>query len=130
MKPLSDYHVWLEAPKGTQAIFRQVLIQSAGLKSASVLYAYATSVIVISRLPEMVREGLDSEAGGLGMLLLHSQLETRRDLLWYGMERVSDLPSQIAHLSGQLFISRTYRIVSGGKPMMLINERFPLGIEN
>ncbi|HEC83971.1 MAG TPA: DUF98 domain-containing protein [Thioploca sp.] len=32
-------------------------------------------------------------------------------------------------LTGKDFLSRTYRIIVGGKPIMLINERFPLHLQ-
>ena len=124
-RPLSAYHIWLEAPRGAEAIFREVIIQAGGLNAPPTFYAYATSIIVIDRLPRLVRDGLNGEGKGLGALLLRSQVETRRDLLWYGLERMETLPSQIAHRVGEPFISRTYRIVAHGAPMMLINERFP-----
>ena len=73
----------------------------------------------------MVR-GLDVEPAGLGRILLNSQLENRREVLWYGREQMADLPEAISVLTGHDFLSRTYRIIVGGQPMMLISEKFPM----
>ena len=126
IQPLSADHVWLEAPEGTAVIARQVLLRG---KRSSVPYAYAVSLIVSDRLPDVIKQGLETEGEGLGHLLLHSKLEIRREMLWYGMEYVEDLPETICHLAGKAFINRTYRIIAGRLPMMLINERFPLSYE-
>jgi len=126
VQSLSADHVWLEAPEGAAVIARQVLLRG---KRSSVLYAYAVSLIVSDRLPDEIKQGLETEDEALGHLLLRSKLEIRRELLWYGMEYVEDLPEAICHLAGKGFINRTYRIIVGGLPMMLINERFPLSCE-
>ncbi len=65
------------------------------------------------------------EPAGLGRILLNSQLENRREVLWYGREQVADLPEAIEVYTGNDFISRTYRIIVGNQPIMLINEKFP-----
>ena len=74
-----------------------------------------------------MRALLQDENGSLGRILLDHRLETRRDVLWYGREPLQDLPDAIRHLVGRDVISRTYRIILGGQPVMLINEKFPAG---
>ena len=119
---------WLEVPRGTGVIARHVILQTerrAGRPPT--IHVYATSLIVLNRTPPVIREGLALESEGLGKLLQHSGLETRRDLLWCGLERPKDLPAVLGHLEGKPFLTRTYRIVADGQPIMLINEKFPLG---
>jgi chorismate-pyruvate lyase len=58
--------------------------------------------------------------------LNQNRLETYRDILWYGREHLTSLPAAIANIAGQAFISRTYRIIARGKPLMIINEKFPM----
>ncbi len=65
------------------------------------------------------------ELGGIGQVLLDSQIENRREILWCSREQIADLPEAIRCLTGADFISRTYRIIAGGQPVMLINEKFP-----
>ena len=122
--PTND--AWLDAERGTEIVARQVILQTGrrdGQQPA--VHAYATSNIVLDRIPQTVREGLTLKGQGLGQLLQRSGLETRRDLLWWGLERLTDLPETLLHLEGKSFLSRTYRIVAHGYPLMLINEQFP-----
>ena len=120
---LQQEHVWLAAAAGTSVIARQVLLR--GRYSATV-YAYAVSLLLVDRLPADVLRGLDLEPSGLGRILLNSQLENRREILWYGRETIADLPESIEIHTGNRFISRTYRIRVGNRPIMLINEKFPI----
>jgi chorismate-pyruvate lyase len=114
---------WLEAAAGTPVIARQVLLR--GRRSAR-LYAYAVSLLLPARLPTIFTDDLAVEAGGLGKVLLHSHIENRRDMLWYGCESSRSLPADLRAELGPELLSRTYRILTGGCPAMLINEKFPM----
>ena len=123
---LSTDHVWLDAEKGTEVVFRQVVLQTERNEGQQpTVHAYATSIIVLDRIPQIIREGLTVKGQGLGRLLQHSGLESRRDLLWWGLKRPKDLPEALADLEGKPFLSRTYRVVTDGQPIMLINEHSP-----
>jgi hypothetical protein len=101
---LSADHVWLDAPKDTAVVTRQVLLQSHSLSKqgaakmgvvdmksliedcvsggegeAPTFYAYAVSLIVLDRLPEIIKQGLEVEGEGLGKLLacIVSSLQSR-----------------------------------------------------
>ncbi len=121
-RELEADHPWLEVPRGTRVIAREVLLLG---KQSRVFHAYAASLLVVDRLPARVREDLKVNPGGIGRVLLDHQLETRREVLWYGRERMDVLPAEVEPLSDGRFLSRTYRVISG-KPMMMINEKFPL----
>lgn len=126
-RTLHNEHNWLALPTGGNIIAREVVLQSPSTEFQTPrIHAYAVSQIVYERLPESVVKGVDAGIDGLGVLLKHSRLETRRDLLWWGIERATGLPSSIAYYEGQPFLCRTYRIVSNGNPLMLITEKFPL----
>lgn len=126
-RKLYNKHNWLEMPTGGNIIAREVVLQTPSTDNQKPkIHAYAVSQIVYERLPQSVLEELDQGINGLGVLLHHSQLETRRDLLWWGVERVTGLPSAIAFFEGIPFLCRTYRIVANGFPLMLITEKFPL----
>ena len=120
-------HIWLDAEKGTEIVARQVMLQT-GKKDNQypTLHVYATSTIVLDRIPQTIREGLMLNGQGLGHLLQRSGLETRRDLLWWGLKRPQNLPEALAHLKDKPFLIRTYRVVADGRPLMLINEQSPL----
>ena len=124
---LPTEHTWLQLPAGAEVISRQVVLQTHSQEESSpTIHTYADSLIVLQRLPTSILNGLKSDKQGLGGLLRCSGLETRRELLWCGIEVLTDLPSAIAHLEGEKFISRTYRVFANQKPLMLINEKFPL----
>ena len=126
-RTLDIEHAWLELPIGDPVVTREVVLQTpaTGMQDPQI-HAYAISHIVYQRLPSSVMEGLKARAGGLGALLQRTIWETRRDLLWWGIERATDLPDTIGHLESKPFLSRTYRVVAKKEPLMLITEKFPL----
>ena len=124
---LSTKHRWLQLPAGVDIISRQVVLQTHTQNTSSpIIHTYATSLIAPQRLPQSLLDGLTTDKQGLGGLLQRSGLETRRELLWCGIEILTDLPSAVGHLEGKTFISRAYRVFANEEPLMLINEKFPL----
>lgn len=124
---LSTEHTWLQLPAGAGVISRQAVIQThLQEESSPIIHTYADSLIVPQRLPQSFMDELGSDKQGLGGLLPRSGLETRRELLWCGIETLTDLPSAITHLEGEKFISRTYRMLANQEPLMLISEKFRL----
>ncbi len=117
---------WLDARAGTEVAIREVLIEGV---PSNTLYLYAHSRIVLDRLPEAVRRRLEIQGEGLGRVLNDHRLETRRELLWFGREHVPSLPPAVAERTGPDFITRTYRIIGGGKPLVVITERMPASLE-
>ena len=123
---LPDEQIWLKLHAGEEVISRQVVLQTHSQDAPSpIIHTYADSLIVPRRLTQSLLDGLASDKQGLGGLLRRSGLETRRELLWCGIETLTDLPSAIAHLEGETFINRTYRVFTDQEPLMLINEKFP-----
>ena len=122
--PIEDH--WLEAAAGEAVLVRQVLLKG---ESSGTIYAYAVSVLVPARLPDELMSGLEDLDSSLGRALLTHRLESRREVLWFGRERLQDVPDPVKEWAGVDFVSRTYRIISGGLPIMLISERFPAGRE-
>ncbi len=127
---LPDGHIWLELSCSGEVVFREVLLQTpAAAGQSQRIHAYAVSEIVPHRLPKYLWDGVTSGKQGLGRLLLTSRLETRRELLWWGVEQGVNLPDVIKPLESESFLSRTYRIVADGIPLMLITEKFPLKVD-
>ncbi len=118
----ADHH-WLEAQAGALTVHRRVMLLGRETKR---LYAYAESLIVCDRLSSPIKQGLEKEPGGLGRILLDSELESRREGLWYGRERLTDLPEPVQMMFDGDFLTRAYRLVAGGVPLMMITERFPI----
>lgn len=127
MQTLPTNDAWLNVESETEVVARQVILQTERQGSQQpTIHAYATSIIVLDRIPEIIREGLTLKGQGLGQLLQRSGLETRRDLLWWGLKRPKSLPEALVHLEGKPFLSRSYRVVASGHPIMLISEQSPL----
>lgn len=119
---LGDDHQWLDAPRGARIIHRQSMLVG---QSTGRLRAYAESLIAVERLSPGMQRSLDTEPGGLGKILFDSGIETRREGLWFGRELLTDMPTPVAALCDGDFLTRTYRVISGGAPLMMITERFP-----
>ncbi len=122
-RALAEDHEWLEAAAGTAVIAREVTLQGA---LTNRFYAFAPSLLVVERLPSAVREQLADHPHGIGRIISEANLETRRDILWYGREELDPPPSGTKHA---MYLSRTYRIIDRERPLMLINEKFPTGDE-
>ena len=86
---------------------------------------YAESLIAVARLHPMVRSGLLSTSEPIGRLLSTVRAETFREIL-----SSSRTPAAAVSVhfdvgeTDEVFV-RTYRIISGGHPLMLITEKFP-----
>lgn len=122
-RPLPSDHPWLAAPAGTEVIAREVLLQG---RHSGRTYAYAASLIVPGRVPPDFMARLAADSRGIGGALNGGRIESMREILWYGRERPQSLPAALGHLTGQDLLSRTYRVIVAGQPLMLINEKFPL----
>lgn len=125
--PVSKDQPWLDLGKGTPVIFREVVISG---KYSRTFYVHAVSMLVPERLPDSVRDQLQVQGEGIGHLLNGTDLETRREIMWFGRERLKQPPAAIKDLFAGDFISRTYRIFTHGQPVALINERFPYAIHS
>jgi len=113
---------WLDASPGTAVLERSVVLVGG---QSQRLYAFAESLICAERLPDALRRGLESEGMSLGQLLRMPGFESRREGLWYGREQPFGLPPAVAALADADFLTRTYRVSAGSRPLMLITERFP-----
>ena len=122
---------WLELSSGTAVISRRVILQG---RNSHIFRAYASSTIVTERLAESFHQGLERDSGGLGHTLNERRIESFRELLWYGKQTIQQLPDSVwgnihhkneKTTSSLELLSRTYRVITNGKPAMLISEVFP-----
>lgn len=120
---LKSEHRLLEVLSQTPVINRRVLLLG---KYSRTLHAYASSVVVPERAIPDFNKKLEIPGESLGRMLLESRMEQYRELLWCGRERLADPPDAIKEYRDKNFLSRTYRISTGKRPVMLINEKFPL----
>ena len=86
---------------------------------------YAHSTIVVDRLDPRVRDGLLNSRKPLGLLLLERRVETFKEILDAGRRPAGDLAAHFHLPDDAPLIHRSYRMISGGRPLMRITEMFP-----
>ena len=115
----------LDASEGDRILRRDVLLVGASSKRALL---YAESLIALDRLPAPIADGLLHSRTPIGRLLRQSRLETYREILAITREEAESAGSRFGRTDDELFIARTYRVISGGRPVMLIHEKLPAHI--
>ena len=112
---LGEDNPWLEAKAGAPVLVRDVSIMGA---ETGRQFATARSWLMLDRMPEDMREDIVSMRRSIGNVLLARFSENRRELLWHGLRDGNRL-------------ERAYRVIAGGKPIMIISECFaPLVLES
>lgn len=86
---------------------------------------YAECLIALHRLHPVVRSGLLSTSEPIGRLLTMTRAETFREILASGRMPAWKVAVHFGIAETDEVFTRTYRIVSGGHPIMLITEKFP-----
>jgi chorismate-pyruvate lyase len=110
---------YLEAGEEEWALRRRVGI-AVGAASRPVVWA--ESHIVPDRLPPGFVGLLDGAPDGIGQSLQRIALESCRELLWFGLGAVPEWADPVP--ADCEAITRLYRIVSDGRPAILISESF------
>lgn len=108
---------WLDAARGAEILIRDVVL--VGEKSRR-LFARARSRIALDRLSPDMREDIVAMRRSIGNVLLARFSENRRELMWYGLGGAD--PERME--SGPRTLERTYRVIAGGTPLMIITETF------
>jgi len=112
----------LELVAGEMVMTRRILIQG---QTSRANYVYAESLLAIERLPPAFREALLESDAPMGRLWSDHRLETWKELLHMHRIPAGELEAYFAGSGDGNLLSRTYRLVSGGRPLMLITEYFP-----
>jgi chorismate-pyruvate lyase len=120
--PAGDACHALELEPHDERLTRRVLLRG-GQSGRSLLYA--ETLVATGRLHPVVRAGLLSTSEPIGRLLTAARLETFRDILSSGVTRDAAVAARFGIAESEDLFVRTYRIVSGGHPIMLITEMFP-----
>lgn len=121
-EPLAPTDMELEPDGDDTALRRTVLLQGARTGRT---YLAADSIVMIDRVPAAVRAGLLDGDEPIGRLLQRHRVETFRELRHAGRVAAGALgPSFGLHADDEL-LWRTYRMISGGRPIALITEQFP-----
>lgn len=125
-------HPELAARGGARLLDRAIVL--FGEKTGT-RYAAASSRIVPSALPSGMQEALLAGTQPLGRLMLEYRLETFKEIVACGRCGAAEPPHLGAQAADALSMDaadpvvwRTYRVISGGRPVMSITEVFPAGL--
>jgi len=123
----------LAAAPGTRVVARVLdrTIVLVGAESGRA-YTVARSRIVPEALPAGLQAGLLERREPIGKLMLEHRLETFREIVDCGRcpagraPRLGDTAPDALGISADAPVAwRTYRVISGGRPVMSITEVFP-----
>jgi chorismate-pyruvate lyase len=112
---------YLEAGPAEECLRRRVTMRAAGPP----LPVWAESYILPERLPRGFVGALDGAAQGIGESMQGLRLESRRELLWFGLGRAPGWAPNAT--SSTTALVRVYRIITDDRPALLITETF--GVE-
>jgi len=112
---------YLDVLVGTSLVEREVLLK--GATSGRVL-VYAASIIVPDRLTAALRDRLLSTSEPIGRLMIEERTETFREVLHQWHQPAGAIAVHFGLHESAAIVARTYRIFSGGRPIILIAEKF------
>ena len=116
----ADRH--LDVSESDKVLRRRVLLRGSGSK-ANLLYAEA--VVVLGRVEPALLDGLLGTDKPIGALLAEHRTETFREILHIDREPAGPCGHHFGIDATAEVIARTYRIVAGERPVILITEKFP-----
>jgi chorismate-pyruvate lyase len=108
----------LYVPAGMKSVRRRVVIGSR----PAMPVMWAESHIVPSRLPADFLGVLGRAPEGIGQSLQQVQLESWREMLWFGLDKPPEWSE--AAQPESVALTRLYRVIAGGAPALLISESF------
>ena len=112
----------LDVAAGAPLMERKILL--CGETSGRV-YVYAESLLVLDRLPARFREELVESGMPMGRLWSEHKLETWKELLSVGRHPMRELAVHFRAAPESECLVRRYRVISDGRPLMVITEHFP-----
>ena len=112
----------LEVQQGSEVIERKILLQG---KISRKNFIYAESVLVTERLEEKFKDELLHSRTPLGRLWLEHKFETFKEIVDTAEETADILSTYFPIKPEDKILSRTYRVFSKNKPIIMITEKFP-----
>lgn len=111
----------LDLARGASVLRREVVLQ--GAVTGRVLL-HAEALLATDRVPPTVIDGLSTTNAPMGRLLAAARTETFREILHVGTEPATLSGRYIGVLADADVVVRSYRISNGGRPIMVVTERF------
>ena len=121
--PATTAHAALVPTLHENMLTRKILLQG---RQSGKPYVYAESVIAVERLSPAFQDELLNSDIPLGRLWLKHRLETFKELPVFSRQPADDLGTHFGPAAPASLLARNYRVFSGGKPVMLIGEYFPV----
>jgi chorismate-pyruvate lyase len=109
----------LELGDGEECLRRRVRMKIGGARLAAV---WAESFVAPQRLPAAFLTRLSNDSQGIGGSIQQLKLESRRELLWFGLGAPPTWAGDATPVMTTL--TRAYRVVTQGLPALLICEAF------
>jgi len=122
IEPISGDNLLLDIASGQEVMQRKILLQG---KISRNNWVYAESILVPDRLDEKLKNGLLVSQEPMGRLWLEHRLETFKEIVDSAREPAEDLADYFKIKRSDKLLSRTYRVFSGRRPIILITEKFP-----
>jgi beta-ribofuranosylaminobenzene 5'-phosphate synthase len=112
----------LDISPGDPVNYRIVEIKSSGGE----VLIYALSYTPVSRLSPKFKDDLIKADIPIGRIIQNHRIEARREILTARVSPATEETARIFSLSGkEPLLSRQYRIIHKGKPLIFIEEQFP-----
>jgi chorismate-pyruvate lyase len=96
------------------------------LAGASKNFLYANSVFAFERFSKSIQDDLIATDRPIGLLWKQERLETYREVVEQVIEPCPNIASHFELTADERFVSRTYLIHHGGKPLGSITEKWPV----
>jgi chorismate-pyruvate lyase len=116
----------LDTAEGTESVRRRVLIGTGKPMEPAI---WAESHILPTRLPPGFLGVLQGAPDGIGESLQRVELESWREMLWFGLDSHPGWSGVDPDPSSPV-ITRLYRVMSGGLPALLISESFSVTLRD
>jgi chorismate-pyruvate lyase len=108
---------YLDVDRADECVRRRIVMKIDGTTRS----VWAESYVAPHRLPEDFVGSLGASSQGIGGSLQRLRLESWRELLWFGL---GSAPPWSGTTPDTTTLTRTYRIITQGRPALLISEAF------
>jgi chorismate-pyruvate lyase len=113
----------LELQSGELRMKRSVLLYGQNTRNN---YVYAESTVALDRLPKGFSQELVDSSKPIGRLWSEYGIETRKEFLNVSKCAPPELAKHFnSSAASELFLKRSYRLVTSGHPVIVITEYFP-----
>ena len=113
----------LDLATGERILDRKIILYG---ETSGRPYIYAESLLALDRLPPRFREELMHSDTPMGRLWSEYKMETWKELLHVARHPAADLDEHLQIAADTECLTRRYRLISGGRPLMVIQEQFPV----